>query len=64
MNAFTKLLDIELETQGWRERERHFDAMIEAARARDDAAFAEAKRKFDEATPRDAEQPKKRSATN
>jgi hypothetical protein len=67
MNAFSRLLDLELERCGWTATNRAFEDMIAACRARDDAAYDEAKAGFDECiqkSTREAGSPNKQPAAN
>jgi hypothetical protein len=67
MNAFSHLLDLELERCGWTATNRAFEDMIAACRARDDAAYDEAKARFDECiakSTRDGSEPNKPLPTN
>jgi hypothetical protein len=67
MNAFSQLLDLELERCGWTAANKAFDDMISACRARDDAAYDAAKARFDECiqkSTREAGSPNKQPAAN
>lgn len=46
--TFSELLDLELEKQGWKARERHFHEACAAASNKDWPAYTEAMRKFNE----------------
>lgn len=65
--AWSRLLDLELERCGWAESNGHFEAMVSALRAKDYPAYDEAKARFEESMqsfPREAGEPNKQPATN